>query len=185
MSDALLQLEVTDEVARCLVEVRRDGLHREHAIGQQREILPRQSPAAAEHAPQPMIERLCESNSMPRLSHLGAAGESVAGPVDVFRDRVGLREGGFLGEVGANGCDVRAGLARVDLTQNFVRSILARRNAGSSSNFGRSGCDLRLRCRAQTFGCCRPRLGRRSGRLVDCGRAGNRLSRQWPGRFRL
>ncbi len=122
--DPLLQLPMRYEIASRLIEMGRDGFHREHAIRQQRQILLRQAQTAVEHAPQPVIQGLGESDAVPRLRHLRATGKRMTRAIDVFRDDVRLGNRCFAFEVCAHRRDVCAGLTRIDLPEDLVRRRL-------------------------------------------------------------
>ena len=68
--DLLLQIPVSHEVAGGLIEMRHDGLHGHHAIAEQPHVRIEQTQSAAEHAPQPVIQRLGQTDAMARLCHL-------------------------------------------------------------------------------------------------------------------
>ncbi len=144
------------EVSGRLVEVSRDGFHREHAVRQQREILLRQAEPAAEHAAQPVVQRLCETDAVARLGHLRAARQRMTRAIDVFGNEMRIGDRRFAFKIGTNRRDVRTGLARVDLSQYFVGTRLFRRRGFRQS---RSVCfelqTLRFRDRG------RKRLGLR------------------------
>src|SRR5204862_6874834 len=81
---------------------------------------------AVEAAAEPAIEWLRQTDAVPGLLHLGAAGERVAGAINIFGKRVRLGQLRLALEVAAHRLHVRGGLARVDVAQRIVGRRLAR-----------------------------------------------------------
>src|SRR6185312_3473716 len=77
---------------------------------------------------QPVIERLREPYPVPRFGHFRAAGERVAGAVDLLGKLVRRRPSGRACEKASHHGNVRGGLARIDLAQRLI-SALSRRAA--------------------------------------------------------
>ncbi len=90
LADAPLQFKVSDKVAGGLIEMRRNGLHGLHAVCQHSQIRFGKTQPAADHPPQPMIQRLGETNPVPRLRHFRATRKSVARAINILRDAVRL-----------------------------------------------------------------------------------------------
>src|SRR6185312_7967291 len=80
----LTEARVGDEVAGRFIEVRGDRFHRRHALCDEREIGLEESDSAVERLAQPVIERLRETYPVPSFGHFRAAGERVAGAVDLL-----------------------------------------------------------------------------------------------------
>ncbi len=113
-----------DEVTGRLIQVRRDRLHRGHAVREQGQILAPEPQPAAVGAAQPVIQRLRQTNPVAGLSHFRAARERVAGAIDVLGQRMRLRQLRLAREVTAHRSHVCGGLARVDIAQRVVRHRL-------------------------------------------------------------
>src|SRR6185437_16070719 len=116
------------EVGGRLVEVRGDRFHRRHALCDEREIGLEESDSAVERLAQPVIERLRETYPVPSFGHFRAAGERVAGAVDLLGKLVRRRPAGRACEKASHDGNVRGGLARIDLAQRLI-SALSRRAA--------------------------------------------------------
>jgi len=115
---------MVDEVTGRLIQVRRDRLHRGHAVREQGQILVPEPQPAAVGAAQPVIQRLRQTNPVAGLSHFRAARERVAGAIDVLGQRMWLRQLRLARQVTAHRSHMCGGLARVDIAQRVVRHRL-------------------------------------------------------------
>jgi hypothetical protein len=124
LADPLLQPNMSVEITGDLIQVRDHCLHGDHAIGQQCHVLVQQAQSAVENTAQPMIERLGEPRSMAGLCHLRAAGQRMAGAIDLFGNGVRLGHPLLAFEVRADGRDVCSRLTGVDVTKYVIRAGL-------------------------------------------------------------
>ena len=120
--NTVLQFPMGHEIPRGFVEMSCDGFHREHAVRQQTQVLLCQTQPAAEHAPQPVIERLGNAGAVARLRHLRATREGMARAIDVLGENMGLRHPRLAFEIRPNGSDVGVCFARIDLAQYVVET---------------------------------------------------------------
>ena len=170
-SSAAMRLEVSGG----FVEIRGDGLHGIHAVGEQVQLGVLQTHAAVERLADPVFERRGETDAMPRFGHARAAGKRMAGAIRLFADDVRRAFVCARVHVAPHGFDVHLGLAAVDVAQLQVA-------AGSSSGVDStisSPCESRVFDRPtpptrRRRGCRRAAPTRRHVRGAAC-RVGTRL----------
>ncbi len=122
LGNTLLQFPMGHEIPRGFVEMSGNGLHRQHAVRQQSQVLLCQTQSAAEHAAQPVIERFGDASAMARLRHLRATRKGVTRAIDVFGEHMRLRQPRLAFEIGTDGRDMGVCFARIDLAQHVVEA---------------------------------------------------------------